>query len=168
MTMRENAAKVADAHVGEASRERQRKGFKSSAESDAEERGENIAAKLIADKIRALPDVPNPTRAALEETLFDSIKHGDSPHQDWLKEAIRAHFAGDPIPPATGDSRKRVALEECVRAMEQTEWVQEDDSGWEVYVCPSCGEYKLDGHAANCIKAKALKSARTALQETEK
>lgn len=32
------------------------------------------------------------------ETLFDAIKHGDEDHQAWLKEAIRCHFAGEPMP----------------------------------------------------------------------
>lgn len=31
-------------------------------------------------------------------TLFDAIKHGDEAHQTWLKNAIDAHFAGQPIP----------------------------------------------------------------------
>jgi hypothetical protein len=31
-------------------------------------------------------------------TLFDAIKHGDEDHQGWLKEAIRCHFNGLPMP----------------------------------------------------------------------
>jgi hypothetical protein len=31
--------------------------------------------------------------------LFDAIKHGDAEHQAWLKNAIVAHFAGEPVPP---------------------------------------------------------------------
>lgn len=33
------------------------------------------------------------------EALFDAIKHGDAEHQAWLREAIRNHFDGKPIPP---------------------------------------------------------------------
>jgi hypothetical protein len=33
-------------------------------------------------------------------TLFDAIKHGDEKHQQWLKEAIEAHFEGQPVPEA--------------------------------------------------------------------
>jgi len=32
------------------------------------------------------------------ETLFESIKQGDEDHQNWLQEAIKAHFDGSPIP----------------------------------------------------------------------
>jgi hypothetical protein len=32
------------------------------------------------------------------QTLFDAIKHGDEDHQAWLKEAIRCHFEGLPMP----------------------------------------------------------------------
>lgn len=43
------------------------------------------------------------TRAAQAEarevSLFDAIAHGDEQHKTWLKEAIRAHFAGE-TPPA--------------------------------------------------------------------
>jgi len=31
-------------------------------------------------------------------TLFDAIAHGDADHRSWLKGAIAAHFAGDPVP----------------------------------------------------------------------
>lgn len=31
-------------------------------------------------------------------TLFESIKHGDQKHQDWLKEAIDKHFETGPHP----------------------------------------------------------------------
>jgi hypothetical protein len=31
-------------------------------------------------------------------TLFEAIKHGDEAHQEWLKEAIAAHFEGRPVP----------------------------------------------------------------------
>ena len=31
-------------------------------------------------------------------TLFNSIKHGNQEHQDWLKEAIECHFSGRPVP----------------------------------------------------------------------
>lgn len=32
------------------------------------------------------------------ESLFDAIKHGDKEHKAWLKEAIKCHFMGKPIP----------------------------------------------------------------------
>lgn len=31
-------------------------------------------------------------------TLFDTIKHGDEKHRQWLKEAINSHFAGKQVP----------------------------------------------------------------------
>jgi len=30
--------------------------------------------------------------------LFDKIAHGGPGHRQWLKEAIEAHFSGEPMP----------------------------------------------------------------------
>jgi hypothetical protein len=38
--------------------------------------------------------------------LFDAIKHGDAEHQAWLKDAVVAHFAGQPVPPPRGKNKK--------------------------------------------------------------
>jgi len=46
-----------------------------------------------------------------------TIKHGDADHQAWLKEAIDAHFAGQPVPEPRGKGRKeaeRDALREAL------------------------------------------------------
>lgn len=34
-----------------------------------------------------------------QETLFEAIAHGDAAHRAWLRSAIAAHFAGQPVPP---------------------------------------------------------------------
>lgn len=31
-------------------------------------------------------------------TLFEVIEHGEPDHRQWLKEAIEAHFTGNPLP----------------------------------------------------------------------
>lgn len=36
-------------------------------------------------------------------SLFDAIAHGDEDHRAWLKKAIAAHFADEPIPPRFED-----------------------------------------------------------------
>ena len=44
------------------------------------------------------------------DTLFDAIKHGDQEHQDWLRKAIDAHFAGRPVDRPSGKgSQERIA-----------------------------------------------------------
>lgn len=55
-------------------------------------------------------------------TLFDAIQHGDAEHRAWLKAAIAAHFAGQPVPPTagSGNKEKRIAdLEAENRAMRE-------------------------------------------------
>lgn len=37
-----------------------------------------------------------------QASLFDAIAHGDNGHRAWLKEAIDAHFAGQPVPEPRG------------------------------------------------------------------
>ena len=52
------------------------------------------------------------------DTLFDAIVHGDAEHKAWLKTAIDAHFAGEPVPPVAGAGNKeaRIAtLEDALR-----------------------------------------------------
>lgn len=59
-------------------------------------------------------------------TLFDAIKHGDEAHQNWLKEAIEAHFAGEPIPAAV---------------MKATE-ASNDDQSWVVKLGAAIARYR--------------------------
>ena len=51
---REACARIARAHIGQAEKERRRKGFKLNDEVQAEERGETIAAEIIELNIRSL------------------------------------------------------------------------------------------------------------------
>ena len=52
--VREACARIARAHIGQAEKERRRKGFKLNDEVQAEERGETIAAEIIELNIRSL------------------------------------------------------------------------------------------------------------------
>jgi hypothetical protein len=54
--------------------------------------------------------------------LFDAIAHGDGEHRAWLKEAITAHFAGEPVPPPRGRGTAERRMEE-MRA-ERDKWKQ--------------------------------------------
>jgi hypothetical protein len=57
-----------------------------------------------------------------ERGLFDAIAHGDDEHRAWLKEAITAHFAGEPVPPPRGRGTAERRMEE-MRA-ERDKWKQ--------------------------------------------
>ena len=46
------------------------------------------------------------------DALWGAIKHGDDDHQQWLQEAIRAWFAGHPVPEVRGGSRKEARVAE--------------------------------------------------------
>jgi hypothetical protein len=45
------------------------------------------------------------------DTLFDAIKHGDEEHQAWLKSAIEAHFAGNPMPEYVAGKNSKIKVE---------------------------------------------------------
>jgi len=38
--------------------------------------------------------------------LYDALKHGDADHKAWLKEALAAHFASQPVPPPRSKNKK--------------------------------------------------------------
>ena len=40
-------------------------------------------------------------------SLFTAIEHGDADHRAWLKEAIFAHFAGEPVSPPRKKKTKK-------------------------------------------------------------
>jgi hypothetical protein len=42
---------------------------------------------------------PSPSSETVAEQLYEALKHGDDIHRAWLREAIIAFFAGQPIPP---------------------------------------------------------------------
>lgn len=50
-------------------------------------------------------------------TLFDAIAHGDDEHRAWLREAIDAHFAGQPVPPVRGRGRKEALITAAADAL---------------------------------------------------
>lgn len=54
-------------------------------------------------------------------TLFEAIAHGDDEHRAWLKEAIDAHFAGNPVPGVRGQGTKEAQLTSLRDALEQTD-----------------------------------------------
>jgi hypothetical protein len=58
---------------------------------------------------------------ALIGSLFDAIQHGDLEHRAWLKEAIAAHFNGDPVPAPRGSSRKEAEIARLKALIEKTE-----------------------------------------------
>lgn len=47
------------------------------------------------------------------ERLFEAIQHGDDEHRAWLKEAITAFFAGEPVPQPRGKGTKERLLAEA-------------------------------------------------------
>lgn len=96
-------------------------------------------------------------------TLFDAIKHGDEDHRAWLKEAIAAHFAGQPVPPARGRGRKEAAYElalgemreRCAAAADDVyrRWPEGTSSSWE------CGMQDAGEQIGKAIRALPLPSS---------
>jgi DNA-binding FadR family transcriptional regulator len=56
------------------------------------------------------PHLEDDELIARRATLFDAIAHGDEEHRTWLKAAIDAHFAGQPVPPCAGKGRKEAEI----------------------------------------------------------
>lgn len=71
----------------------------------------------FANRIRILEAERDQLKAA-QATLFDAIAHGDEEHRVWLKKAIDAHFAGQPVPPPTGKNTRDAAVAELVEGLE--------------------------------------------------
>jgi len=46
--------------------------------------------------------LPPPERA---DALFAALAHGDDEHRRWLREALEAYFAGEPMPPVRSKSK---------------------------------------------------------------
>ncbi len=80
------------------------------------------AGKQIAGAIRALKTTPTPPpstdKDARVATLFDAIQHGDAEHREWLRQAIDAHFAGEPVPEPRGKGRKEARIAVLEGALE--------------------------------------------------
>jgi hypothetical protein len=51
------------------------------------------------------------------ESLHAAIAHGDEDHRAWLKDAINAHFAGQPIPAPRGMGTKERRIAELEEAL---------------------------------------------------
>lgn len=54
--------------------------------------------------------------------LFAALKHGDQDHQDWLREAIKAHFAGKPVPAPRGQGNKEKRIAELEADVGRLSW----------------------------------------------
>jgi len=52
---------------------------------------------------------------ALQNSLYDAIAHGDADHRAWLRAAIAAHFAGEPIPAIRGQGNAEAEIERLAR-----------------------------------------------------
>jgi hypothetical protein len=50
-------------------------------------------------KRASLATASSPSSETVAEQLYEALKHGDDIHRAWLREAIIAFFAGQPIPP---------------------------------------------------------------------
>jgi hypothetical protein len=76
--------------------------------------------ELLADARAAIAayEATRTPEAAQVESLFSAIAHGDDEHRVWLKEAIDAHFAGDPVPPCRGKGRKEAQVEMLREALD--------------------------------------------------
>lgn len=63
-------------------------------------------------------DVAETDRERLQKlisTLWDATKHGDEDHRQWLKDAINAHFVGEPVPEPYGKGNKEAEIERLQR-----------------------------------------------------
>lgn len=52
------------------------------------------------------------------ESLYDVLAHGDDDHKAWLKQAIDAHFSGQPMPnyqPSLNEKKIALLQEEILR-----------------------------------------------------
>jgi hypothetical protein len=55
----------------------------------------------------------------LVERLFLALKHGDQDHQDWLREAITAFYADQPVPAPRGSGNKERRIATLEAALKQ-------------------------------------------------
>lgn len=67
-------------------------------------------------QVQGLAITADTEQTKLIGTLFDAIKHGDDDHKTWLKEAIDAHFAGQPVPRPRGQGNKEKLIGELREA----------------------------------------------------
>jgi len=52
------------------------------------------------------------------------------------------------------------ALEDLYHALLSLEWEPyEEADGTTLRICPSCGQYKAEGHAPDCVLQRALRKA---------
>lgn len=101
---------------------------------------------------------------AREASLFDAIAHGDEQHKTWLKEAIRAHFAGErpPAPYGKGitetlrienaDLRAKLAAAEAREAV-KTGLLQRGRQKLATYTAVYTGDKELRGLLADWDEA---------------
>ncbi len=73
---------------------------------------------------------------ARQQELFDAIAHGDDEHRAWLKAAIDAHFADQPIPPATGAGTKEARIAHLQARVGESETVIEAARAF-IEACPT-------------------------------
>jgi hypothetical protein len=80
---------------------------------------DNGAAPSLVIDTHALATLPSSSEAQRDKvsTLFAAIQHGDKDHRAWLKEAIDAHFAGNPVPAPRGSGRKEQRIAELEAAL---------------------------------------------------
>jgi len=54
-------------------------------------------------------------REAFRTVFLPAILHGDETHRAWLRAAVDAYLAGEPVPPPTGKGSSQVAAEAAAR-----------------------------------------------------
>lgn len=73
----------------------------------------------------AVPLSPNATQSShtdlSADKLFSLIAHGDDEHRAWLKEAIDAAYAGEPVPECRGSGRKEALIADLLEALEKAD-----------------------------------------------